>query len=120
MEDLKKLIAVDWNRVICNFHCPPFGTQLDLAPKLGKNLTVRMTPGGVEKTNVGSKSVRKFIETYQPFMGLHGHIHESTGFENLGRTICFNPGSEYGEGVLKGVILEISDKGLEKWTPISG
>jgi hypothetical protein len=27
--------------------------------------------------------------------------------------MCINPGSEYGEGVLRGVYIELSSKGLE-------
>ena len=49
---------------------------------------------------VGSPAIRRAIERYQPRLGLHGHIHESRGSQKLGKTICLNPGSEYGEGVL--------------------
>ena len=56
---------------------------------------------------VGSKTVRKIIEKYQPLLALHGHIHESPGFAKIGRTKCLNPGSEYGEGILKGFLVEL-------------
>jgi Icc-related predicted phosphoesterase len=65
---------------------------------------------------VGSKAVRRAIERYQPLLGLHGHIHESRFAQKIGRTLCINPGSEYGEGVLRGVVLELSRKGLESYT----
>jgi Icc-related predicted phosphoesterase len=42
-------------------------------------------------------------------LGLHGHIHESQAAARLGRTVCINPGSEYGEGVLKGCLVTISE-----------
>ena len=45
---------------------------------------------------------------YQPLLSLHGHIHESRGQTAIGRTIAVNPGSEYGEGLLRGVIVTIS------------
>ena len=40
---------------------------------------------------------------------LHGHIHESGGSVKIGRTTAINVGSEYGEGVLRGVLLTIGD-----------
>ena len=55
----------------------------------------------------GSRSVRMAIEKYGPLLGLHGHIHESRGMTNLGRTTCVNPGSEYGEGILRGVLITL-------------
>jgi Icc-related predicted phosphoesterase len=59
-------------------------------------------------------------EKYQPRLGLHGHIHESRGTQKLGRTVCLNPGSEYGEGVLRGVIVDIDKKGVKSVTFTSG
>ncbi len=56
-----------------------------------------------------STSVRKAIETYQPLLGLHGHLHESKGFLKVGRTLCLNPGSEYSEGILRGVVVDLDD-----------
>jgi uncharacterized protein len=41
--------------------------------------------------------------------GLHGHIHESRGVVKLGQTMSFNAGSEYGEGLLRGLIVSIRD-----------
>ena len=59
--------------------------------------------------HVGSVSVRKVIEKYRPLLGLHGHIHESRGLVKLGNTLCINPGSEYLDGVLRGVIVDLDD-----------
>jgi Icc-related predicted phosphoesterase len=56
----------------------------------------------------GSSSIRESIERYQPLLGLHGHIHESQGAARLGRTVCINPGSEYGEGILRGCLITIA------------
>ncbi len=71
--------------------------------------------------HVGSKSVRKFEEKYQPLMGLHGHIHESYASDKLGRTIVVNPGSEYGSGILRGFIIDMSpEKGLETYWKVEG
>ena len=55
----------------------------------------------------GSQAVADALSTYQPIVGLHGHIHESRGATRYGRTPAFNPGSEYGEGVLRGLIVAI-------------
>jgi len=99
----------DWDRAIANVHCPPHGTRIDEAPKLDDDLRPVTTGGQVETEPVGSSAVRSFIEDHQPMVGLHGHIHESQGEFELGETLCVNPGSEYGEGYLNGVLLTISD-----------
>jgi Icc-related predicted phosphoesterase len=70
--------------------------------------------------HAGSTSVRKIIEKLQPLAGLHGHIHESRGISNIGRTPCFNPGSEYTTGVLRGLILNLSDKKLDNYVFTEG
>jgi Icc-related predicted phosphoesterase len=58
---------------------------------------------------VGSTAVRTFIERHQPLLALHGPVHESKGVENIGRTLCINPGSEYTSGVLNCVIVSVFD-----------
>jgi Icc-related predicted phosphoesterase len=104
-----------------NFHCPPYDTQIDVAPKLDRELRPVLTPGGEpEMTHVGSTSVRRMIERFQPLVGLHGHIHESRGMSNVGKTVCFNPGSEYTTGVLRGLILNLSDKKLDNYVFTEG
>ena len=47
------------------------------------------------------------LTEYQPTVGLHGHIHEARGLTKIKRTPALNPGSEYGEGVLRGLIVSI-------------
>jgi len=104
-----------------NFHCPPYDTQIDVAPKLGANLAPVLTPGGEpEMAHVGSTSVRKVIQKLQPLAGLHGHIHESRGTSKIGRTECFNPGSEYLTGVLRGLVLNLSDKKIDNYVFTEG
>ena len=61
----------------------------------------------------GSAAVRKAIEKYQPMLGLHGHIHEAQGMVKIGRTTCINPGSEYGEGILRGCLVTFADGAVE-------
>jgi Icc-related predicted phosphoesterase len=66
--------------------------------------------GGAVMKPVGSTAVREGILTHQPMMSVHGHIHESRGVCRLGRTFAVNPGSVYGDGVLQGAVLEVSEK----------
>ena len=63
-------------------HSPPFGKKLDLIQ------------GG---NPAGSRSIKLFIEEHQPYLTLHGHIHESpelsrTYFDRIGKTFSINPG----------------------------
>jgi len=105
------------SQALFNLHVPPYDTNLDIAPELDETLTPRLSlTGGFKMVPVGSKAVRKAIEKYQPLLGLHGHIHESRSAQKIGKTMCINPGSEYGEGVLRGVVLELSRKGLDNYT----
>ncbi len=90
---------------IFNLHAPPYDTYLDVAAELDAHLTPVIKAGQPNMIHVGSVSVRRAIEKYQPLVGLHGHIHESKAMEKIGRTICLNPGSSYSEGNLNGVIV---------------
>jgi len=118
LEALVSLVSVDWGKVVCNFHCPPYGTRLDLAPKLDKNLRPIYTLGNPEFANVGSVSIRKFLEKHQPLVSLHGHIHEASGIEQIGKTTAFNPGSEYTSGVFKAIVIELDVNGIANWFKI--
>jgi len=99
---------------IFNLHCPPYNTPLDEAPELDKTLKPVVSSGGeVSMIHVGSTQVRQLIEKHKPLLGLHGHIHEARGYWKIGRTLCINPGSEYGEGILRGALLNIDEKGVK-------
>jgi Icc-related predicted phosphoesterase len=97
----------DPRAAVFNFHCPPYDTGIDSGPKLGEDFRVTAGAGGIEMVPVGSKACRAAIERHQPLLGLHGHLHESRGTFELGRTLCINPGSEYTEGVLRGALIEL-------------
>jgi len=105
---------------IFNLHCPPYGTVIDPAPKLDETLKPVLSGGQVVMAPAGSTAVRDAIKKYQPLVGLHGHIHESKGVASIGRTKCFNPGSEYGEGVLRGLLLDLTEKGIKSYLFTSG
>jgi len=105
---------------IFNFHAPPFESKLDEAPLLDADLNPIIRGGSVVMVPVGSKAVRKMVEKYQPFLGLHGHIHESSGSIKIGRTYCVNPGSEYAEGIIRAFFIEFSEDKLIRLQRIEG
>ena len=116
LERLEKVIAQIKNiqtAVFC-FHCPPYNSIIDNAPKLTEDLKPVYASGSPVIIPVGSVSVRKTIEKYQPLICLHGHIHESAGFIKIGKTLCLNPGSEYGEGILRAYLVEIEGNKVKR------
>lgn len=115
---LEELIAKvqDKSNAIFNFHAPPFGFALDLAPELTKDLV----QAADRKIHVGSQAVAKMIEKHQPLLGLHGHIHESRGVQKIHKTTIINPGSEYSEGILKGVVIMLEKGKVKDYVFTSG
>lgn len=110
----------DMKSAIFNFHAPPFQSKLDEAPLLDKDFNPIIQGGSVVMMPVGSKAVRKMIEKYQPLLGLHGHIHESSGSIKIGKTYCVNPGSEYAEGILRAFLIELRGNEILKLQRIEG
>jgi len=106
--------------VIFNLHCPPYDSTLDSAPQLREDLSVVMVGGQPNMVPVGSRAVREAIERYQPVVSLHGHIHESRGAVRIGRTLCINPGSAYGEGVLHGALVRLENDRVASYQLVSG
>jgi len=105
---------------IFNIHVPPIDTVLDKAPMVDKNLKVVVRGNQVQMISAGSSAVRKAIETHQPLLGIHGHIHESKGLVKIGRTLCANPGSEYGEGILRGFLAQLEGDRIKTYLLTSG
>lgn len=71
------------DKTIYIMHSPPYKTNLDL----------------VSRGHIGSIAVRLFIEKYQPYLTLHGHVHETVQIsgnfkDNIGKTLCMSPGNE--------------------------
>jgi uncharacterized protein len=114
----------DISRCVFNLHVPPKDTPLDRCVK------VEVAPGELPKpvreagrfvtTGGGSVAVREALERYQPAAGLHGHIHESAGRIRFGRTHAFNPGSEYGQGHLEGVLVTLRSGEVVSYQHTSG
>jgi Icc-related predicted phosphoesterase len=98
----------DRSRAIFNFHAPPYGSNLDNAPKIGADM--RYVSGGQALIPVGSHAIRDAILEYGPVLSLHGHIHEGRGAVKLGRTLAVNPGSTYEDGVLQAAIVDLDAK----------
>lgn len=105
---------------IFNIHVPPHASQLDTAPLLGDDLAVQTSMGAQQTAAVGSTAVREAIEEHQPLLSLHGHIHESGGLARIGRTTAINAGSEYGEGVLRGVLLTVGGGSVHRHQATTG
>jgi uncharacterized protein len=79
------------------FHSPPNNTDLD---QLYSGL------------HVGSIAIREFIEINQPYLTLHGHIHETVEvsgrfIQKLGNTICISSGNHEGNEKLAVIVFEL-------------
>jgi Icc-related predicted phosphoesterase len=98
-------------KLVVNFHVPPYGSGLDTATQLDGDLRPVVVGGRTLDIPVGSTAVLAAIDRYQPIVGLHGHIHESAGAWKRGRSMCLNPGSDYGSGVLKGALVQFTIDG---------
>lgn len=96
---------------VFNFHVPPLDSGLDTCVQLDSSVwpPAPVLDGGQPVMfGAGSQSVREAIERYHPLVSLHGHIHESRGTARYAGVPAINPGSEYGEGVLRGAIVTLS------------
>lgn len=89
-KDLEDLFGnSDLSDAVIMFHSPPYKTNLDRAALDGK--FIDSAPLDVF---VGSIAIKDLIEEKQPFLTMHGHIHESAGItgswnDRIGRTILF-------------------------------
>jgi Icc-related predicted phosphoesterase len=110
----------DPRNLILNLHVPPYDSGLDVAPKLNEQLQPVLVGGEFMRIPVGSTAVRKIIQKYQPKLGLFGHIHEAGGDVFIGKTLCVNPGSEYSEGILRGYVVDLDDKGIKQFYRVEG
>ncbi|MCB2213746.1 metallophosphoesterase [bacterium] len=90
-QDLSELTeSVEMENAVLLAHSPPYKTALDHAGLEGK-----MVDHVPLDSHVGSIAIRRWIESRQPLLTLHGHIHESTSRtgdfkEQLGRTWMIN------------------------------
>lgn len=91
MKDIALLTEnLNLEKTIMLFHSPPYNSYLDRAALDG--MKVEHVPLDV---HVGSIAIQRFIEEKQPFITLHGHIHESSSItghwrQNFGKTKSFS------------------------------
>lgn len=124
-EMIEEIVAglPDPSRAIFNFHAPPVDSTLDTCPMLDASTDPpsQVVRGGQPVLyGAGSTAVRAALERHQPLLGLHGHIHESQSAARVGRTQCINPGSEYGEGVLRGCLITIANGTVKGYQMTAG
>jgi len=120
---LKRLEAViskvkNPSQAIFNFHAPPYGSGLDEAPELTKDM--RPAYAGRSMIPVGSHAVMTVIDRYQPLLGLHGHIREGKGTRKYKKTLCVNPGSMYEQGMLNGAVIELKPQKVGNYLLTTG
>jgi Icc-related predicted phosphoesterase len=90
-DDIARLtVNHDLSRAILLFHAPPYQTKLDRAALDGKSID--SVPLDL---HIGSIAIRRFIQDSQPWITLHGHVHESARLtgewrERIGRTHLFS------------------------------
>jgi Icc-related predicted phosphoesterase len=95
---------------IFNLHVPPLSSGLDRCPELDTSTdppSLVRIGGEVVMGTAGSSAVRGALQDHQPLVGLHGHIHESRASTRIGSTLALNPGSDYGESLLRGAIVAV-------------
>lgn len=122
IEEVYKPVG-DYSKVIFNMHVPPVDSTLDTCPMLDTSTdppSVITSGGEPVMFGAGSQAVREAIQKYQPLLSLHGHIHESRGVITIGRTTAINPGSEYGEGILRGTIVNLEGNKVKSTQMTSG
>ncbi|MFO7792928.1 MAG: metallophosphoesterase [Candidatus Saliniplasma sp.] len=78
------------DKTIYLFHAPPYETDLDRADLDGKE--VDHAPLDV---HVGSIAIKNFIQDEQPFLTLHGHVHETVDLTSsweckIRNSVCFS------------------------------
>ncbi|MBM4166855.1 MAG: hypothetical protein FJ218_08090 [Ignavibacteria bacterium] len=90
-EDINVLVNNDdISRSVFLFHSPPYQTNLDRA-----NLDGKLVDYAPVDVHIGSIAIKRFIETKQPYLTLHGHVHESSTLtgkwsEKIGNTYSFS------------------------------
>ena len=95
----------DLSKSIWLIHDPPAGIELDVCGS------------GVR---VGNEAVSDFLNTYQPLLSVHGHIHESPlvngniWWGKIGKTLCIQAGQP--DGPLHYATFELRDGVITKLT----
>ena len=94
-----KMFQKNPNKTVYVIHTRPNQTNLDQV---------------LTKNHVGSIAVRLFIEDCQPYLTLHGHIHETVDVsgnfkDNIGNTICLTSGNHDTGNKLAVLVFDLYD-----------
>ncbi len=95
----QELYRSNAEKTIYVIHTPPNKTKLDQTRHVG---------------HVGSFAVRSFIKTTQPYLTLHGHIHETVEVsgsfkDHIGKTLCLTSGNDNTKDELAALVLDINE-----------
>ncbi len=112
--------GADPARTIFNIHVPPYDCGLDLVPRLDDSLQIQLVGGQPDMVPIGSTAVATAIETHQPVLSLHGHVHQGRGSTRIGRTVVVNPGSEYDDASLLGALIEVKPNKVKRCQLVAG
>ena len=113
LDELKQLTGEGhMGKSVFLFHSPPYKTYLDRAALDG--IMVDHVPMDV---NVGSIAIMRFIEERQPWLTMHGHIHESSRItgnwrQQFGQTNSFSAAWDGPELILIDFDLEDPSKAI--------
>ena len=105
-------------RSIGVIHVPPINTGLDLVPELRRLPDGSLKATGNDPVHCGSIAVRRFIEKVSPLLVASGHCHSSEGADQIGRTVCINPGSAFDRARLKARFITLKDEAVVGQFPL--
>ena len=100
----------DFESAIFNFHVPPYDCTLDDCPKLDWSTdppSPVVIAGVPQSAPAGSHAVRNVVESHQPLLSSRGTSTSRAASSSSAAPTVVNPGSEYGEGILRGCILTL-------------
>lgn len=104
-KDMEEMFGkIKSERTICIFHAPPYNTNLDI-----------LNTG----EHIGSLSIRMAIEKNQPYMTLHGHIHETVDMskkhtDEIKDTMCGAAGNHFTENHPHVLIVHLESRYMER------
>ncbi len=110
-QDLEELAkSSDPRKTLYVFHEAPYDTPLDMIAPDNKYIKDG-------QLHVGSKAIRQFVETQQPLLTMHGHIHEtfreSGDFRwRSGQNLSITAANDFSSDTLSYVLFSLPD--LEK------
>ena len=114
----------DYGHAIFNFHAPPSDSTLDTCPQLDwttdppSQIVAGRAAGHVRRGQRGRP--RRPSSATSRCSASTATSTSRRRRRRLGRTLCVNPGSEYGEGVLRGCLITIADGQVKGYQMTAG